>query len=39
MKELIESVGNLVKSILSIILLGDNPDDSHQKTNDKKASD
>lgn len=37
MKELIETIGDLVKSILSVILLGDEPDDSHQQTNDKAS--
>jgi|GEM_PF-6544777 hypothetical protein len=36
MKELIESIGNLVTSILSVIFLGDKPDDPRPETN--KAS-
>lgn len=37
MKELIESIGDLVKNILSVIFLGDEPDKPHQQSNEKAS--
>lgn len=37
MKELIESIGDLVTSILSVIFLGEEPDEPHQQSNEKAS--
>ena len=38
MKELIDAAGDLLKAVLSIVLIGDHPQEPTD-TNDKKASD
>lgn len=39
MKDLIQNIGELVKSILKLILLGEMPDEPTNNPDDEKASD